>query len=370
MSYEFRPAKDFTDRHGLFVALVGGPNSGKSYSGLRLARGIAGPDGKIAAVDAEGGRLLHLKRHFDFDIMMMDPPHRPERYAEAARAAEEQGYAALLIDSFTMEWRGVGGVLDWIDQIAEQMSGGDTRKRDRIIHTARIRPKTSHKLMVFSLLQRRIPIIFSIRGEDTFDPTTNQKAFKIQFEKGFPFEVTVSFRLASDKKGIIDLSDPKSWKMEGAHRAIFRDGEQLSEKHGAALAAWARGGAPTTKEPGNAPTNTPEAPEGSPSVHSEDRPAAGATQGGGKKIADVMDELLVGIRSCETAAALVAFAGQHQERIDWLKANRPALYKEIDEAIQYRGEQIDRGAVDGTAGAVAGSGAGADAGVAFGEAVK
>lgn len=37
----------------------------------------------------------------------------------------------------------------------------------------------------------------------------------------------------------IDLSDPTSWKMEGAHQAIFRDGDLLSEEHGAKLAQWA-----------------------------------------------------------------------------------------------------------------------------------
>jgi len=50
--------------------------------------------------------------------------------------------------------------------------------------------------------------------------------------------MTVSFRLAAEKKGVIDLSDPESWKMEGPHREIFRDGEQLSERHGEMLAEW------------------------------------------------------------------------------------------------------------------------------------
>ncbi len=51
----------------------------------------------------------------------------------------------------------------------------------------------------------------------------------------------MSFRLESERKGYIDLSDPKSWKMEGAHQAIFKHGERISEEHGAALAAWACG---------------------------------------------------------------------------------------------------------------------------------
>lgn len=255
MSIEFRPASSFTDQHGLFVALVGGTNSGKSFSALRLARGIAGPTGKIAAACTEGGRLLHLKDHFDFDLVRMDPPHRPDRYAEVARVAEDRGYAALLIDSFSSEWRGVGGVLDWMDgeldaMVERQRANAEQKKwafdearaRNSNKMAASIRPKMAHKLMVNSFLDRRIPIIFSIRGELTLDPDTKKEKFKAQCGPGFLFEVTVSFRLASDRKGFIDLSDPASFKMEGAHRDIFRDGEQLSEEHGAALIRWARGG--------------------------------------------------------------------------------------------------------------------------------
>lgn len=241
MSFTFRPAVSYSERHGCFVALVGGPNSGKTFSALRLARGIAGPKGKIAVLDTEAGRTLHLKRDFEFDVMVMDPPHRPERYAEAARAAEDAGYAVLVIDSFSQEWSGVGGVLEWQASELDRMAGDDAGKRERVKGAAWIRPKSSHKLMVSSLLQRRIVIIFAIRGETTFKPP-NEKLFKPVCNGQFLFEVTVSFRLAAEKKGFIDLSDPTSHKMEGAHRDIFRDGEQLAEKHGEALAAWARGG--------------------------------------------------------------------------------------------------------------------------------
>lgn len=250
-SFHFRPAAEIHERHGLFVALVGGTNSGKTFSSLRLARGIAGPKGKIAVVDTEAGRTLHLRNNFGFDVTMMDAPHRPQRYAEVAKAAEDAGYSVLLIDSFSAEWAGIGGVLHWRDEEAERMAGGDAAKLERMRGAAWIKPKGAHKLMVSSLLGRRIPIIFSIRGEESFKPP-NEKFFKAVCSPTFGFEVTLSFRLAADRKGIIDLSDPKTWKMEGAHRAIFKDGEQLNEAHGEQLAAWAIGGGdavPTPKPP-------------------------------------------------------------------------------------------------------------------------
>ena len=264
MTFNFRPAKSFTDRHGLFVSLTGGTNSGKTYSALRLARGIAGPSGKIAVIDTEGGRTLHLKEQFEFDAHLMDPPFRPYLFAEASKSAEDAGYDALLIDSFSMEWVGIGGVLDWqteeLDAAVERAKARQDRRSEYSIREAGkmaawIKPKTAHKAMVYSFLQRRIPIIFAIRGEETVKPGESgerpTKLFKSICSPTFPFEVTVSFRLAADRKGYVDLSDPASWKMEEAHQAIFHDGDRIGEEHGAALAQWACGapkaGAPESR---------------------------------------------------------------------------------------------------------------------------
>lgn len=258
----FRPASSFTERAGLFISLTGGTNSGKSFSALRLARGIAGPDGKVAVLDTEGGRMLHLKNDFAFDADVMDPPFRPDRFATIAKEAEDASYACLVIDSFSMEWVGLGGVLDWQAAEIQRMAGDDYKKQERMKMASWIKPKGAHKAMVYSLLQRRIPIIFSIRGEETVKPgeagEKPTKIFKSICSQTFPFEVTVSFRLAADRKGYIDLSDPKSWKLEGAHHAIFKDGERISEEHGHALAEWARGGG------SSAPAATPSAPSGEP----------------------------------------------------------------------------------------------------------
>jgi len=255
MTFTFKPANSFTERAGLFVSLTGSTNSGKTFSALRLARGIAGPNGKIAVLDTEGGRTLHLKREFGFDANLMDPPFHPQRFADAAKDAEDAGYACMLIDSWSMEWVGLGGVLDWQDAELEGMvkralARNDKRSEYAIREASKmaswIKPKMAHKAMVYSLLQRRMPIVFSIRGEESTKPGENgakpTAIFKSICNKHFPFEVTVSFRLDSERKGYIDLSDPKSWKMEGSHQGIFLDGDRISEDHGKALAEWACGG--------------------------------------------------------------------------------------------------------------------------------
>lgn len=270
MTFSFRPAADIHERHGLFVALVGPTNSGKTFSALRLARGIAGPQGKIAVADTEGGRTLHLKNEFAFDVAMVDPPHRPQRYATLAREAEAAKYDVLVIDSFSAEWAGLGGVLGWADDEAQRMAGGDEKKLEKVRGASWIKPKTAHKSMVYSLLERRIPIVFSIRGEETFKPPA-EKFFKAICNQNFLFEVTVSFRLATERKGFIDLSDAKSWKMEGSHAEIFKHGEQLNESHGQRLAAWARGDIPA-KAPNASAQDRPPLPTEPPATP---RPADG-----------------------------------------------------------------------------------------------
>jgi hypothetical protein len=312
MSFTFRPASDIRDRHGLFVGVVGTTNSGKTFSAMRLARGIAGPDGKIAVVDTEGGRTLHLRDSFRFDVMTLDPPHRPARYADAAKAAEEAGYDALVIDSFTAEWAGLGGVLDWQAAELDRMAGDDYRKRDRVNMAAWIAPKTSHKQMVYSLLQRRIPIVFSIRGEETVKPGAGpgekpQAVFRMIQNQQFPFELTVSFRLRAEAKGIIDLSDPTTFKMERAHRAIFRDGEQLGEEHGAALAAWATG----QPMPERAP------PPAQP------RP----------RWAERMDEMMAELAGVQDGQALMALIDRARPTRDWLRENQPEASGKVEAAF-------------------------------------
>ncbi len=253
MAYEFKSASSLTSPHGVFVALVGGTNSGKTFSALRLARGIAGPTGKIAVLDTEGGRTLHLKEKFEFDVALLEPPFTPDKFAQAAIDAEAAGYAVLVVDSFSMEWVGSGGVLDMQERELDRMAGNDFKKRERVKMASWIAPKRLHKSMVNSFLQRTMPIVFAIRGEESVKPSDSggapTKIFKMQMDHRFAFEVTVSFRLAQESKGVIDLTDAKAWKMEHAHQEIFLHGEQLSEEHGQKLADWSRGKKPEIEPP-------------------------------------------------------------------------------------------------------------------------
>lgn len=330
--FSFTPATEYTDRHGLFIAVIGDTNSGKSFSGLRLATGIARAQGKrVAAIDTEGGRLLHLKKHFDFDIGVMRPPHRPHRYLLAAQRAEAKGYGALLIDSYSMEWRGEGGKLDWSREIEdayveskrkEAESAGQSFNEYATRNIGKQlglnEPGQAHRRMELGFLQLRMPIIFSIRGSDTYDPKAKTTIFKAQCRQGFLFDVTCSFRLQQNAKGIIDLSDAKKFKMEGDHAEIFKQGEQLSERHGELVNAWA--------------TNAP-LPE------KEDKAAV------------VAGQLVDLAKDAESEEALLnCHVGEtHVRQMAWLKDKRPELYKRVNDAVANKLSELQRAASQSSA---------------------
>jgi RecA/RadA recombinase len=113
MSFSLRPA--VREKIGLLFGIAGASGSGKTYSALTLARGIANGTGRIAVIDTEAGRALHYApppsakadgvKTFDFLHLDFQPPFTPERYIEAIRACEEAGATVIVIDSMSHEWR-------------------------------------------------------------------------------------------------------------------------------------------------------------------------------------------------------------------------------------------------------------------------
>jgi hypothetical protein len=69
----------------LLIQLYGPPRSGKTYTALRIARGMVGPKGKIGVLDTESGRarLYSDKVPGGFVVGELTPPYAPRRYLEA-----------------------------------------------------------------------------------------------------------------------------------------------------------------------------------------------------------------------------------------------------------------------------------------------
>jgi hypothetical protein len=248
MTFTFRPA--VREQVGLLIGLAGGTGSGKTFSAMRLASGIAG--GKpFAVIDTEAGRAKHYADQFRFDHGDLQPPFRPAAYAEAIMAADKAGYPVIVVDSMSHVWAGDGGVLDFQEDELERMAGSDWKKREGCKMAAWIKPKMEHKHMVQKLLQVRAHLILCFRAEEKIEMVrgddgkmkivpkqtiTGLDGWVPICEKNLPFELTASFLLLADKPGI-----GQPIKLQEQHRAIFPAGKPIDEEFGKRIALWSNG---------------------------------------------------------------------------------------------------------------------------------
>lgn len=117
------------------IALVGPAGSGKSYTMLTLARALAGPHGRIAAIDTEHGSLSKYADLFDFEVMELDS-FTPDNFQEAMLAAEKEKFDVFCCDSLSHFWTGKNGALEFVDMASkkhkDQMGGWkDFRPHER-----------------------------------------------------------------------------------------------------------------------------------------------------------------------------------------------------------------------------------------------
>jgi hypothetical protein len=259
-NFNFRPA--VRENVSLWVNLIGGTGSGKTYSGFRLSAGISG-DKPFAVIDTENRRALHYAGQFKFDHAELCPPFRPEAYADAIVAADKAGYPVIMIDSGSHVWAGDGGVLDWQEEELYRMAKDDYSRREACKMSAWIKPKMGHKQMVQKLLQVKAHVILCLRAEEKIEMVKKDGKMVVQpkttftgkdgwipvCEKNLPFEATASFLLLASAPGI-----PHPIKLQEQHKAFFPLDKPITEESGRALAAWAAGSVPRSTIPPAGPS--------------------------------------------------------------------------------------------------------------------
>jgi hypothetical protein len=250
-NFTFRPA--VRSSVNLLVGLAGGTGSGKTFTAMRLASGIAG-DRPFAVIDTEAGRASHYADQFRFDVGELRPPFSPEAYTAAILAADAAGYPVVVVDSMTHEWAGDGGCLDIQEAEFERMGS-----RDAVKMASWIKAKGAHKSFMAKLLQVRCHLILCFRAEQKVEMIRDPETRKMVIvpkqsltgldgwipvtEKNVPFELTASFLLTADAPGM-----PKPIKLQEQHRALFPLDQPISEESGRRIALWASGGTADTPD--------------------------------------------------------------------------------------------------------------------------
>lgn len=240
MTYHFELVSAKKESIPPLIGLWGKSGTGKTYSALLLARGLAGPTGKIAFIDTENQRAkFYADVVSPWEHLDLQPPFTPEKYTAAFQFCETQGAKVIVVDSMSHVWEGEGGVLDQADNATtaggKEMSGLAKWKA----------PKVAHKRMANNLWRSPIPVIFCLRAADKSKQVGKGKDMQIVdlgvqpiAEKNFVFEMTVGLHLTRDGK--YDLESSKT--IPAGLREHIKPGGIISVEMGKAIASWAGSG--------------------------------------------------------------------------------------------------------------------------------
>ena len=209
------------------ILLGGSSGSGKTYSALRLATGLAKKCGSgIAAIDTEAGRIRYYANEFDFSDMQLTEPFTPEKYIEAINDAVDSGFKVLIIDSISHEW-------NYCVDIHDKMPGNSWT------NWSKVTPR--HDAFMEKILQAPIHIIATVRGKDEYvleekngKQTPKKVGLGFKQRDGVEYNYTATFNIAQDTH-IAEATKDNTHIFEGRY-------EVLTEKDGEALYDWANAG--------------------------------------------------------------------------------------------------------------------------------
>ncbi len=254
MSFSIKPAT----RSGV-IPLVGafGPSgSGKTMSALLLMRGIVGPKGRITLIDSESGRgsLFADVIPGGYSVLDLDAPFSPDRYFEAFDVAEKSS-DGIVIDSLTHAHNGEGGMLDIQEAELTRMAGENNySKREACKLASWIPAKMQIKRFIGRILRSKVPLVCCLRGEPKThmvkDDNGKNKVITDQFstpifDSKFIYELLLNFETYS-KNGQGGYVIPRKITHPSLATLVPKENEQVSIRHGEALAAWCAG-TPTAK---------------------------------------------------------------------------------------------------------------------------
>lgn len=168
------------------MALQGSAGSGKTYSSLLLAQGLANGDfSKIAIIDTENGSADLYAHLGQYNVLTLTPPFTTENYIKAIDICEKAGMEVIIIDSISHCW-------DYLLDYHSSLAGNS------FTNWAKITP--IQKCFVDKILQCDAHVIATMRTKQ--DYVLNQKDGKFIPEKvglkavqkdGLDYEFTIVF---------------------------------------------------------------------------------------------------------------------------------------------------------------------------------
>jgi hypothetical protein len=265
MTIRFIPVAEINDPLTLSIGFSGGSGTGKTYSALLVARGVAetmtGRKGApIAYVDTENRRALHYKAAFPemvhYDFKAVDDAGSmvgfgPERWIEVIDAIEAAGVTVAILDSFSHAWEGVGGVLDLHAKTLERLTGGNDALADKRSQLAWAEVKPRYRRLIDRIVRAKCHLIICTRAKPVM-----QKGFGNNAENARPTKTRrkdVPWDPAADGDLMFEMTtmvilDPVApgcpvhqIKVADQFKTLLDPRKPMGVETGRAMAEWAKG---------------------------------------------------------------------------------------------------------------------------------
>jgi hypothetical protein len=322
------------------LIMISGPSgTGKTYSALRLATGIAGEDGKIFVADTDNSRAKLYADQFEFMHLDLREPFRPMLFEQAAIAAHKQQAAVLVIDNFAAEWTGPGGILEWHEEELARLAGDNFQRRESLKMVCWGKVKPPHKHMLQRLYQLNMPIILcafaekkiamikATEGKDKGKIIPTDQGFQPIGDKDAAYAMTASLLL----QDVHNPGVPTPIKaLLPALKPIIHLDRPLDEETGRQIAAWARGekGLVPQEPKGEASTETSQEKSAPPPEHTTSE--SDQTNDREQRIAEGAKALAAKFAAIKTRQDHLALVDDKdtRERLDFLRKRRKSLFDE------------------------------------------
>jgi hypothetical protein len=208
----------------LRLGIAGPSGAGKTHSSLLIAKGI---ETKIGMIDTENksGELEAGKPGIpEYDVITLEAPFTCDKYINAIKLFEKEGYGVIIIDSLTHAWSGEGGLLDLQGKIV------DSGKANSYTAWRFITPK--HNALVEAILQSKCHIIATMRSKMEYCITDNsgkKEVKKVGMEPiqrdGMEYEFTLFLDL--DHNHTASASKDRTTLFDGQY---FKPSDQTGRK--------------------------------------------------------------------------------------------------------------------------------------------
>lgn len=202
--------------------------AGKTYSALRMAKGLVNDWEKIAVIDTENGSASLYSHLGDFSVVDLTPPFAPEKYIEALQLCEQAGIECVIIDSSSHEWT---TLLEQNEALANASFKGNT-------WAAWSKTTPRHDKFINAVLHSPLHVITCTRSKtETVQEGDRVKkvGMKDLQRDGWEYELTISLNIDRDSH----LATPSKDRTN-----LFEGGQPflITEETGKLISEWCNSG--------------------------------------------------------------------------------------------------------------------------------